>query len=286
MKQLLVTGANGFLGKYFCSKYQKSYGIKTFSFLNDNLDELHCEGIYTIVHLSALVHQMGGATYEEYKRVNVTQTLQLALKAKDAGVKQFIFMSSVKVYGEETEIAYNEQSKCNPLDSYGKTKLEAEKQLLQLEDEDFKITIIRIPIVYGYGVKANIQNLIKLTKKVSLLPFKNIQNKRSIVYVGNLCHLLYIVIEKEQKGVFLASDDAPLSTSRLIELIATSLDRKVFLIKVPLFQTFLRLLKPEYYKRLYCSLEVNNEQTKQQLSLENPYSTFDGIRFMIFGERF
>ena len=97
MKKLLITGSNGFVGKYFINKYKNKYEIKTFSFLKDDINNLDCSDVNVVFHLSALVHQMGGASCEEYERVNVIQTLQLAKKAKESGVKQFVFMSTVKV---------------------------------------------------------------------------------------------------------------------------------------------------------------------------------------------
>ncbi|MCK9453521.1 NAD-dependent epimerase/dehydratase family protein [Sulfurimonas sp.] len=285
MKKLLITGSNGFVGSYFINKYKNRYNIKTFSFLYDDIETLECGGMDVVFHLSALVHQMGGASVEEYERVNVTQTLELAKKAKASGVGQFVFMSTIKVYGEETNIAYSEDSECKPEDEYGKSKLKAELELLKLEDKNFKINIIRTPIVYGYGVKANIKNLVNLVEKISLLPFGGIQNKRSMVYIGNLCHLVEEVIKQNKSGIFLASDDEPLSTTRLIEQIAKSLGKKVYLVKIPFFETLLKLLKPSFHKRLYGSLEVSNTITKQKLNLKNPYSTEDGIRFMIHGEK-
>lgn len=284
MSKLLITGSNGFVGTYFIDKYKERYDIRTFSFLTDNLDALDCSELDAVFHLSALVHQMGGASDEEYEKVNVTQTLELAKRAKESGVKQFVFMSTVKVYGEETDDIYNENSGCYPEDEYGKSKLKAEQELLKLESESFVVSIVRTPIVYGYGVKANIKNLVSLVKKVPILPFGAIENRRSMVYIGNLCHLVDVVIEQEKSGVFLASDDEPLSTTRLVELIAKNLNKKIYLIKIPFFEAVLKLLKPSFYKRLYCSLEANNDLTKEVLSLKNPYSVEEGIKLMIHGE--
>jgi len=281
---ILLTGATGFLGSYFIKNYNINYIINKFSFRKNNIETIDLLNIETIVHLSALVHQMDGAKKEEYKRVNVTQTLDLATKAKKSGVRHFIFMSTVKVYGEETENVYTENSECYPQDEYGKSKLKAEIELLKLEDTTFTISIIRTPIVYGYGVKANIKNLINLVKKVSILPFGKIKNKRSMVYIGNLCHLVYEVIKQRKSGVFLASDDRAVSTSNLIELIAKSLERRIYLIQIPLFDTLLHLLKPSFHKRLYGSLEIDNTLTKKELNLKNPYSVEDGIKLMIQGE--
>ena len=284
MNNLRITGATGFIGKYFIEKYNDTYAIKSFSFLHDNLDELNLKNIDTILHLSALVHQMGGASKEEYERVNVTQTLALAHKAKENGVGHFIFMSSVKVYGEESDGVYTEQSKCHPQDEYGKSKLKAEVELLKLEDESFKVSIIRTPIVYGYGVKANIKSLVSLVRKVSFLPFGGITNRRSMVYIGNLCHLIDTIVKKQKKGIYLAGDDKPLSTTKFIELIANELHKKVYLIKIPFFETLLKFLKPSFHKRLYESLEVNNSLTQEQLGFQNLYTVEEGIKYMIHGE--
>lgn len=279
--KLLLTGSNGFVGSYFLEKYSDKYEIKKFSFLNDNFEELRLDDIDVVIHLSAFVHQMGGASFEVYEKINVIQTVELAQKAKRAGVKQFLFMSTVKVYGEEADIVYTENSACNPKDEYGKSKLKAERELLKLEDKSFKISIIRTPIVYGFGAKANIKNLIDLVKKAPLLPFGEIQNRRSMVFVGNLCHLIDEVITQRQDGIFLASDDEPLSTTRFIELIAKSLGKRIILVKIPFFESLLKLFKPSFYKRLYGSLEVDNQITKQKLHLKNPYSTEFGINEMI-----
>lgn len=281
MNNILITGSSGFVGSYFINKYKDKYDIKTFSFRKDNINTLDCNDIDVVFHLSALVHQMGGASKEEYEKVNVTQTIDLAKKAKNYGVKYFIFMSTIKVYGEETDIAYNENSDCNPQDNYGKSKLKAEQELLKLEDDSFKVSIVRTPIVYGYGVKANIKSLINLVNKVPVLPSGSIKNKRSMVYIGNLCHLVDEIIIQEKVGIFLASDDEPLSTTRLIELIANGLGKKVYLIKIPFFESLLKLVKPSFHKRLYESLEVDNSETKKVLGFENKYSVEEGIRLML-----
>jgi UDP-glucose 4-epimerase len=105
-----------------------------------------------------------------------------------------------------------------------------------------------------------------------------------MVYVGNLCHIVDVLIEKKISGLFLASDDIAISTTKLIELIAKGLDKKVYLLKIPFFESFLKLLKPSFHKRLYGSLEVNNTHTKKVLELENLYSVEDGVGFMIQGE--
>ncbi|MFX4177286.1 NAD-dependent epimerase/dehydratase family protein [Aliarcobacter butzleri] len=284
MSKLLITGSNGFIGNYFINNYKSKYNIKTFSFLKDDINNLNCGDIDVVFHLSALVHQMGGASASEYEKINVIQTIELAKKAKKSGIKHFVFMSTVKVYGEETNSKYTENTVCNPEDDYGKSKLKAEQELQKLEDENFKISIIRTPIVYGYGVKANIKNLINLVNKVPVLPFGKIKNKRSMIYIGNLCHLVDEIITQEKQGIFLACDDEPLSTSKLIDLIAKNLAKKIYFIKIPFFESLLKILKPSFHKRLYGSLEIDNTITKEKLNLKNRYSVEDGIKLMIKGE--
>ena len=282
--KLLITGSTGFVGSYFVSKYKDKYEIKTFSFLKDDINTLDCNEIDVVFHLSALVHQMNEVDAIEYEKVNVRQTLDLAKKAKESGVKHFVFMSTVKVYGEETSSVYTENTICNPEDEYGKSKLKAELELLKLENENFKNSILRTPIIYGYGVKANIKNLVNLVNKVPVLPFGKIDNRRSMVYVGNICHLVDEIITQQKAGIFLASDDEPLSTSMLIKLIAKNLRKRVYLIKIPFFESFLKILKPSFHKRLYGSLEVDNTISREKLNLINPYSVEEGIRLMIKGE--
>ncbi len=284
MINIFVTGAHGFVGTYFIGKYSNIYNMETFSFQKNNLSNLCLENIQVVLHLSALVHQMGGASLHEYERINVIQTLDLAKKAKNAGVGHFIFMSTIKVYGEESHDIYNEQSVCNPQDAYGQSKHKAELELQKLQDESFIVSIIRTPIVYGYGVKANIKSLILLIKKVPILPFGGIYNKRSMVYIGNLCHLIVTVIAQRQSGIFLAGDDHPISTTKFIELIAGVLGKKIHLIKIPFFEQLLKLFKPSFHKRLYDSLEVSNLRSKYALGLKNPYSIEEGIQYMINGE--
>jgi len=286
MKKLLLTGANGFVGSYFQTHYKDIFEIEAFSFLRDDFEVLDVNGIDVVVHLSALVHQMDGkADDTEYERINVTQTLQLAQKAKESGVGHFIFMSSVKVYGEESESVYDEETPCYPLDAYGKSKLQAEQELQKMQEDGFKVSIIRTPIIYGYGVKANMLNLINLIEKVPVLPLGKIENRRSMVYIGNLCGIIHRIIQMKQSGIFLACDDRAISSSELILLIAKAMDKQISLLSIPFFIYLLKHIKPSFYKRLYKSLEVDNSATHKKLNYDNPYSTEEGIKLMIRGEK-
>ena len=287
MIDILLTGANGSVGSYFKDNYYDKYNISTFSFLHDNLKNLNLSNINIIIHLSALVHQMGAVNTDQYKKVNLTQTLDLAKKAKENGVKHFIFISTISVYGIEVG-TINENSICKPITDYGRSKYEAELALQQLEDNDFKISIIRPPIVNGYNAPGNMKSLINLVSKIPLLPFANIQNKRSMIYIGNLCHFIDVICEQQKSGVFLVSDKKSISTTKLIELIAKAQDKKTYLVQIPFFEALLKLIKPSFYKRLYESLEIENSLTMKTLfgdaEASLPFSIEDGITLMIKGE--
>lgn len=279
MKRILLTGANGFVGNYFLKKYSSSYEIITFSFLNDNFVNLDLSNIDVVIHCSALVHQMKGASWEQYEKININQTIQLADKAKKSGVKHFIFLSTIKVYGEESNKHYYENSRTNPTDYYSISKLKAEDSIRNIESSNFKISVLRCPLIYGAGVRANFANLINLIKKAPILPFKNIKNKRSLVFVGNVCFILHRIIFLEKRGIFLSVDDKALSTTDLIQMIAKYLDKKILLIHIIFFDKFLKIIKPSYYQRLFGSLVINNDYTMETLKLEkNKYSTAYGIR--------
>ncbi|OHE09011.1 MAG: epimerase [Sulfurimonas sp. RIFOXYD12_FULL_33_39] len=281
--KMLLTGSSGFIGSYFAGKYADKYDIEKFSFLRDDFNLLNLEGFDVVLHMSAFVHQTDEVNEEEYERVNVAQTFDLAKKAKESKVGHFVFLSSIKACGEDG--VFDESITCNPKDKYGKSKLKAEFELQKLTCNDFKISIVRMPLVYGYGAKANMKKLINLVNKIPVLPFGGMQNARSMVYIGNLCHVINAVIEQKKSGIFLTSDDYPLSTSRLIELIANAFGKKVYLFKVPFFETVLKILKPNLYKRLYGTLKVDNSATMQKLNIKNPYTTDDAIKFMIEGEK-
>lgn len=276
-----MTGASGFIGSAFMEQ-QKDHPIKTFSFQRESLQESSFEEIDTVVHLAALVHQPQMNEEKAYMEVNCDHTIALAKKAKQEGVKHFIFMSTIKVYGEESENGcFDEESQCNPVDAYGRSKLEAEKGLQSLEDETFVVSIIRTPVVYGPKVKANIFNIVKLLSQFPYLPFANIANRRSMVYIGNLIQLIEVIIDKRVSGVFLASDSRPFSTSEFFSWISKSLYDKEKLFYLPGFALLLKLMKPNIYQRLYTDLCLDATQTQKKLDFNPKYTTRQGVDKMI-----
>jgi len=280
---ILVTGASGYVGKSFIETFQNKYKIKTFSLQEASLENLDLSNIDTIIHFAALVHQKKVHPQKEYDKVNVDYPVQLAQKAKLNGVKLFIYMSSVSVYGEDTELL-KEDTPCHPVTLYGKSKLKAERKLLALSDNDFIVSVVRPPMIYGKGAPGNIKTLIGLIKKALILPFAGINNYRSFIYIGNLTYFIDRVIEKKINGIFLVADDKSISTTYLVERIAQELDKKIYLIKISFLQNLIKKYKPALYKKLYGSLEINNYQTQKMIKYKNLYTTEEGIKHMIKGE--
>ena len=284
MMNILVTGSSGYIGNNLINKYKHLYRFYTFSLQHSSMEDIDFNGIDSIVHCAALVHQSIEHSYEKYYEVNVQYPLSLAKKAKENGVKHFVFLSTIAVYGETYEYI-DENTKCMPSTYYGKSKLEAEKKLQELSDDIFSVSIIRLPMIYGANAPGNIASLISIIQKTPLLPFGKINNKRTFLYIDNLLQVVELVLRTKQKGVFLIGDDDALSTTKLIYLIAIALNKKLILVKIPLFESCLKALKPSIHKRLYTNLEINCEKTKKHLGISSlAYKVEDAIRLMINGQ--
>lgn len=276
---ILVTGSSGYIGRNYIHTYKNQYNFFRFSLQENSIDTLNLESIDTILHCAALVHQHTSHDYEKYHAVNVDYPIALAEKAKAAGVKHFIFLSTVAVYGNHQAIYENTIPA--PITHYGKSKHKAEIKLLTLNDKSFIVSIIRPSMVYGHNSPGNMSSLINLINKVPILPFSNIKNSRNFIYIENLTQLIKKIIDKREHGIFLAADDEFISTSHLIERIAKELNRKIYLIEIPFFKDILKLLKPSLHNKLYGSLIIDNYVTKESLNYQNPYSFNDGIKYML-----
>jgi len=283
MKKILLTGASGYVGRNFFDAYKEKYQIQTFSLQKESLDDLDLFAIDTVLHCAALVHQKQPHPQEVYDHINRDYPYELASKAKRSGVKQFVFLSTIAVYGE-SKTFLTEDTPCKPFSPYGKSKLEAEQKLRSLEDENFTVSIIRPPMIYGKNAPGNIQTLVKLIKKTPLLPFGNIRNKRTFVYIDNLVQMIDTIIEQKASGTFLAGDTTPLSTSILIQLIAEAMDKKIILFKLPFLSIFLQKVKPSLHQKLYTDLIIENQKTLKKIHFSNPFTPQEGIQHMLHGD--
>jgi nucleoside-diphosphate-sugar epimerase len=301
---ILVTGANGFLGKKLCETLtQQNHNVSAVIRSNDTIvkntqliikqlsketiwdDVLSC--IDVVIHLAGRAHVMkeeASDPYQAYAEINVDATRHLAEQAALNGVKRFIFLSSVKVNGESTKkSAFTESDQPQPEDDYGKTKYEAEKALSKIAQEtEMEVVIIRPPLVYGKGVKANFKNLIKLSQSGLPMPFGAVHNKRSLIYIENLIDFIMVCIDHPQAAnqTFLVSDDHDVSTTQLIKSIANASGKKSRLIPIPnnwLTFMFKLLGKPSLSDRLCGNLQVDISKAKTLLSWKPPFSFKDGI---------
>lgn len=284
-KTLMITGASGFIGSNFIERYKDKYNIIPMDLLKVKPEEIDFDGVDTVLHLAALVHQMQGAPREKYFEINTELTKRIAEEAKKQGVKHFVFYSTVKVYGYDGDLynhnmILNEESECNPInDPYGESKWEAEKILRALESANFKIGIIRPPMVYGKGVKGNMESLIKLVKLLPILPFNYDKNRRSLVNIENLMYLTTLVIDKEARGVFLPLDEKNISLKEIVEEIEKAYNLKRM--NIPMIQPIFWLLtkiKPNIMVRLFGTLQFDNKMTKDKLGYIPKIKYVEGIK--------
>ena len=242
-----------------------------------------------VVHLAARVHVMNDSASDplsEFRKVNVEGTLNLARQAAQAGVKRFIFVSSIKVNGELTPAnkPFTASDKPCPQDAYGISKYEAEQGLLKLAEEtEMEVVIIRPPLVYGEGVKANFASMMYAVKRGIPLPLGAIHNKRSFVYIGNLVSLIVRCIDHHAAAnqVFLVSDGEDLSTTELLRACAKALGVKARLLSIPqrLLEVIATILgKRDVAQRLCGNLQVDITKTHTMLGWVPPVSVVDGLK--------
>jgi nucleoside-diphosphate-sugar epimerase len=304
---VLVTGATGFVGRSLCSRLLDNgwqvrgtlLASEDTSALISGVEPIVVEtlcldtpwshalsGIDTIIHLAARVHIMDDAATDplfEFRKVNTEGTIQLAREAVKAGVKRMVFISTIKVNGEESAIPYTENSPAHPSDPYGVSKWEAEQGLRLLESETgLEIVVVRPTLVYGPGVKANFLNMMKVVAKGFPLPFASINNKRSLIYIGNLVDSLATCASHPDAAgqTFLVSDSDDVSTPELIRRTARALNVKSRLFPIPIF--VMRLAgklagKSAAVNRLAGSLTVDCSAIKNDLGWKPPFTMEQGL---------
>lgn len=229
MKRILITGANSYIGTSFenyIKQWPDEYQIDTVDMIDGSWRKKSFSGYDTVFHVAGIAHIKETKKNEYlYYKVNRDLTIDVANKAKEEGVQQFIFLSSMSVYGMDTGVITKDTIP-NPKSNYGKSKLEAEKELSILDSELIKICILRPPMVYGDGCKGNYQTLLRLIKKISIFP--NVKNRRSMVSVEQLCKYVESLIRTERSGLFFPQDNEYMTTKRLAKIIADSMGKKIY----------------------------------------------------------
>jgi NAD-dependent epimerase/dehydratase len=241
MKKILITGANSYIGtsfeKYLKINFPDDYVVDTVDMIDGSWRKKDFSGYDSVFHVAGIAHSDSGKISAEkeklYYAINTDLTIETAKKAKADGAKQFIFMSSAIVYGESAPIGKSKvitkETPVSPANCYGDSKVQAENGIIQLNDESFRIVILRPPMIYGKGSKGNYPLLTKIALKTPIFPY--VKNERSMLYIENLCEFVRLMITNNERGTFWPQNKEYSNTSELVKMIAKAHEKKVFLVK-------------------------------------------------------
>lgn len=242
-KKILITGKNSFIGQSFelwlkQSMYESEYLIDTVDTINNEWQKIKFSGYDVVFHVAGIAHvdssKLDDNMKQLYYRVNRDLTIEIAKKAKEEGVKQFIFMSSSIVFGDNSRLGrinrINSSTVPMPSSVYGDSKLQADLRIHELQSDLFHVVSLRPPMIYGKGCKGNYPLLAKYAQKIPVFP--DIKNERSMLHVDNLCEFVRLIIDNEESGYFYPQNKEYISTSSLVKEIATVHGKRMFLTKL------------------------------------------------------
>ena len=234
-KKILITGANSYIGtsvEEWLGKYPEWYEIETIDMVDNTWRRKDFSGYHVIFHVAGIAHKKVKDTssrmWDKYYNVNTQLAFETARKAKEAGVGQFIFMSSMSIYGNVEHITFD-TIPC-PQSFYGDSKWRAEQKLAELSDAAFRIAILRPPMVFGKGAKGNYPILSKLSKKTIIFP--KVENRRSMIYIENLCEFIRLIIDNNEAVVFFPQDENWINTTDMVRKIATVSNHRIWFTKI------------------------------------------------------
>lgn len=261
MKHILITGANSYIGtsfEHWLKKWLNQYTVDTLDMMDNNWENKSFSEFDVIFHVAGIAHcRETKENKKMYYSINRDLAFATAQKAKKEGVKQFVFLSSMSVYGISEGII-NENTIPAPKNSYGKSKFQAEQLIDTLRDDFFKIAILRPPIVYGKGCKGNYTKLKEITLKMPLFP--EIDNQRSMIFIDNLCENLRFLIDKSCEGLFFPQNIEYVCTSKMVKLIAETNGKKIHMVKI--FNPFVRLLNLNIVKKVFGDLVYDKSMSE------------------------
>lgn len=304
--KILVTGATGFVGRALCVALIRQ-GFNVLAAVREAASIEGCLAVVVgdinsttnwatalpsvdvVVHLAARAHIMNDLARDplaEFRKVNVDGTLNLAHQAAQEGIRRFVFISSIGVNGLFTfnGDSFNERDLPNPHNAYAISKWEAEQGLHQIAQKTgLEVVIVRPPLIYGAGAKGNLAQMVSIVTRGVPLPFSSVNNKRSLIYVGNLVDALLLCATHPAAAgqTYLVSDDEEVSTPDLLRKLALAIGKKPRLFSFP--ADLLRLAglltgKSEQVSRLLGSLRIDSGKIRSELGWEPPFSLEDGIK--------
>lgn len=247
MKNVLITGKNSYIGtslESWLMRESSRYVVNTVNTKGDSWREEDFSLYDVVFHVAGIAHVSSDPKMEDlYYKVNRDLTIEIAEKAKAEGVKQFIFMSSIIVYGDSSSSKriIDESTVPTPSNFYGNSKLQAEEGIKHLESDSFKIVVLRPPMIYGKGSKGNYPRLARLAKKTPVFP--DLDNERSMLHIDNLCEFLKVMIDQEETGLFFPQNEEYVKTSELVKTIAEVHGKKMRLTKLfnPVIRSMFRI---------------------------------------------
>lgn len=274
MKKILITGANSYIGKNvesWLSQFENQYTIDTLDMLDGNWKNYNFINYDVVFHVAGIAHKKETKDNAElYYRVNEQLAVDVAQRAKEQGVKQFIILSSMSVYGLTVGHITKQTVPC-PNSNYGKSKYNADKKILEMSCDNFKVAILRPPMVYGKGCKGNYQSLRRFALKSPI--FVEYHNERSMIYVGNLAAFVKEVIEGEKSGVFFPQDAEYVSTTDMVRKIAELNGKKIHYIS--LINWLIRLM---LRMRINVVKKVFGTLTYEKVDLVSLYNFDDAMK--------
>lgn len=246
MKKILITGANSYIGtsvEKWLEKWPEDYIVDTVDMIDGTWRKKSFSGYDVVFHVAGIAHVSTDPNMEDlYYKVNRDLTRETAKKAKAEGVKQFIFMSSIIVYGDSSHINHKRVIDKNtvpePSNFYGRSKLQAEEGIIPLQDDNFNVVVIRPPMIFGKGSKGNYPKLAKMAQKLPV--FSDVKNERSMLHIDNLCEFIRLMIVNEERGIFFPQNREYVGTSELVKLVAEAHGKRIVLTK--LFNPILKLM--------------------------------------------
>ena len=238
MKKILITGANSYIGtslEKWLLQWPKDYSVETVDMIDGTWKGRDFSKYDVVFHVAGIAHVSTDPKMEAlYYKVNRDLTIETAKKAKDEGVKQFIFMSSIIVYGDSSHINHKRVIDKNtvpkPSNFYGNSKLQAEEGIISLIDDKFKVVVLRPPMIYGRGSKGNYPKLAKIAQKLPMFP--DVDNERSMLHIDNLCEFIRLMAQNEESGLFFPQNSEYVKTAEMVRLVAEVHGKKMRLTKL------------------------------------------------------